>query len=149
MTPTSFPCLYILMRSDMASLNPGKAMAQATHAANECVFLIRKWAKAAEEKGKNYQKYDHFKKMQKMLESWEEDRGFGTCIVLDIGSEANLQEFVAAAGTAGLRAGITHDPSYPVRDGDVTHLIPVDTCGFVFGEKEECSKVLGSLPLYK
>ena len=28
------PVLYILMRSDMVSLNPGKAMAQAAHAAN-------------------------------------------------------------------------------------------------------------------
>ena len=28
------PVLYILMRTDMNSMNPGKAMAQASHASN-------------------------------------------------------------------------------------------------------------------
>ena len=32
-----FPVLYILMRNDMKSMNPGKAMAQASHASNAFV----------------------------------------------------------------------------------------------------------------
>ena len=31
------PLLYILMRNDMDSMNPGKAMAQASHASNQFV----------------------------------------------------------------------------------------------------------------
>ena len=31
------PVLYILMRTDMDSMNPGKAMAQASHASNAFV----------------------------------------------------------------------------------------------------------------
>ena len=34
--------LYILMRTDMDSLNPGKAMAQASHASNAFVY---RWGK--------------------------------------------------------------------------------------------------------
>lgn len=129
--------MYILMRSDMASLNPGKMAAQATHAANQCVYELRRLVQ------QSFDDYDQ------LFDAWEEQRGFGTCIVLDIGSEANLQKFVAASKEAGLLAGVTHDPSYPVRDGQVTHHIPVDTCGFVFGEKEDCQRVLGELPLYQ
>ena len=36
-TTESFPVLYILMRKDLKSMNPGKAMAQASHAANAFV----------------------------------------------------------------------------------------------------------------
>ena len=41
--------LYILMRTDMDSMNPGKAMAQASHASNTFVFrfgkenLVKQW----------------------------------------------------------------------------------------------------------
>jgi peptidyl-tRNA hydrolase len=143
----TYVCMYILMRSDMDSLkmSAGKTAAQATHAANQCVFELRNT------KPSKY--HDHLLDWEENrgfdLLDWEENRGFGTCIVLDIGSEASLQEFVSASKAAGLFAGITHDPTYPVRDGEVTHLIPVNTCGFVFGVKEDCLKVLGTLPLYK
>jgi hypothetical protein len=42
-------------------------------------------------------------------------------------------------------AGIIHDPTYPLRDGMITHLIPLDTMGFVFVSdrlKDELAKTL-------
>ena len=44
---------------------------------------------------------------------------------------------------------IVHDPEYPLRDGEVTHLIRLDTCAFVFGPRaglRECA-VFAALPL--
>ena len=60
------------------------------------------------------------------------DQGFGTVLTLDAGDIGKVREIVDAAFKHGFPAGIVHDPSYPVRDGAVTHLIPLDTCGWVF-----------------
>lgn len=110
------PILYILMRSDLDSMNPGKAMAQACHAANQFVF----------ENGANAE-----------VIAWTEQtpQGFGTTIVLDADDEATMRRYLVTADAEGYRCGITHDPSYPVRDGKVTHLVPLDTCGFIFSPK--------------
>lgn len=125
--------LYVLMRNDLASMNAGKAVAQGTHAANQCVFEI--------ENGSN-------ESLKAMLENWqmETGHGFGTCIVLGVnGSE--LYETVENAKKYGFHAGITHDPSYPLMDGQVCHLIPLDTCGFVFGDKDDLSIFLSNFNL--
>lgn len=124
----SYPVLYILMRSDMASMNPGKGMAQATHAANQFTFEME-------------QHLDDSRRSLESLfapqsaedyDSWREDRGFGTVIVLDCHNENNLCHAISKSISEGYAAGITHDPSYPVRDGEVIHLVPVNTCGYVF-----------------
>lgn len=105
------PVLYILMRTDMDSMNPGKGMAQAAHAANQ---------------------FAHFASGLG-FDAWVDQGGtFGTTIVLAVASERDLKKRVKAATDHGFEAGIVHDSTYPVRDGDVTHLIPVDTCGWVF-----------------
>jgi peptidyl-tRNA hydrolase len=103
------------MRTDLDSLNPGKAMAQAAHAANQFAF---------EFKGNEF------------LERWEAETGFGfgTTIVLAIEDEADLNYYTSYAEDMGLPNGITHDPSYPIRDGKVTHLLPLDTCGYIFSD---------------
>lgn len=67
--------LYILMRTDMDSMNPGKACAQAAHAANAFVDFM------------------HFSGLttattEKLCNEWREQTGlgFGTTIVLNAGT---------------------------------------------------------------
>jgi peptidyl-tRNA hydrolase len=105
--------LYILMRTDLASMNSGKGMAQAAHAANA---FIHEWQCA------------------EGIDIWqaETSQGFGTTITLSVPSKSALVDMVAIADALGYPSGLVHDPSYPVRDGQVTHLVPVDTCGYVF-----------------
>ena len=43
------PVLYILMRTDMDSMNPGKAMAQASHASNQFVAEYQEHAGCSKE----------------------------------------------------------------------------------------------------
>jgi peptidyl-tRNA hydrolase len=123
--------LYILVRNDLESLTPGKMCAQVSHAANQCVYEIRK---SGDQHSNN------------LLNAWQEDRGFGTCIVLSA-ELAEIYKVVQQAKTHSHVSGITHDPSYPLRDGNFTHLIPVDTCAFVFGKKENLEPFLSHLPL--
>ncbi len=127
-------CLYILMRNDLASLGAGgKSCAQATHAANQCVYEGRRKPDAD---------------LHEMLGQWEQETGvgFGTCIVLSV-NEAQMRWIVELSGKHGHHAGITHDPGYPLRDGATTHHIPLDTCGYVFGRKPMLEPFLGDLDL--
>jgi peptidyl-tRNA hydrolase len=108
------PTLYILMRTDMESMNPGKAMAQAAHAANAFIKNARDNGSATDD--------------------WEDstDQGFGTTITLAVNSEVELRQAAHRASLDGFRADVVRDPTYPVRDGKVTHLVPVDTCAYVY-----------------
>lgn len=120
--------LYILMRTDLASLNPGKACAQATHAANQCV---------AEATGVAAQQ----------IGEWSGARGFGTCIVVAIRDPDDMRAIVRAAKGASIHAGVTHDPEYPLLDGDFMHIIPLDTCAYLFGYREMLDPFVGHLSL--
>ena len=125
--------LYILMRSDMKSMNPGKAMAQAAHAANHLVY--KAGMDAVE---------------QKRVNLWlGQAGGFGTTIVLDVGNEETLLKYMAKLTNLNETiCGITLDPTYPLIDGDCLHLIPVSTCGYVFGYKNDLEPHLQGLSLY-
>jgi len=118
------------MRTDLASMNPGKAMAQASHASNQFVDTLPEDA---------YEMYDQ----------WLQCNGFGTVLVLGVTSE-QMFEAVGNAELAKFQSDIVHDPSYPLRDGDTTHYIPLDTCGYVFGDKDDPSlqKILGNFELH-
>lgn len=124
--------LYILMRQDMQSMNPGKAVAQGAHAANQMVFTLDR------------ERETHMG----WLDEWQGSTpgGFGTTITLDVPGRA-LNAVVEWAKTLGLHAGVTHDPTYPLKDGDTFHLIPVDTCGFVFGPKNWCQAAVRDFKL--
>lgn len=126
--------LYILMRTDMASLNPGKACAQASHAANQCVNEIL--SKSGD------------RELLSLLRRWERDtgHGFGTCIVLDV-NESAMRGIVHLAVEKGLHANIVNDPTYPIVDGATVHKLSVDTCGFVFGPKSKADPILQHFPL--
>lgn len=131
--------LYILMRNDVRSLVgtewvrlAGKACAQASHAANQMVF-----------EGK-HSKNPEFKTL---IEEWsKEANGFGTCIVLGA-NEQQMREIIQNVKNAGFHANITHDPTYPLNDGETVHLIPLDTCAYIFGHKGELQLFLEGLSL--
>jgi peptidyl-tRNA hydrolase len=126
--------LYILVRNDLKSLNPGKMAAQVSHAANQFAYEVStgEW--------NTHDRID--------LKDWQGERGFGKCIVLD----AAINEIIILIDKTishNIVSGITHDHSYPVKDGKVTHLIPLDTCAFIFGEKDMLVPYVGCLKLRK
>lgn len=126
--------LYILMRTDLDSLNPGKAMAQANHAFGALRKAIR---------SNVVRQVDYIQ--------WQEttSQNFGTVIVLG-GHEGGIQAALDDIRRLKLPvvAGWVHDPTYPIRDGAVTHLIPLNTCAFVFGTKAECEDACGWFDLH-
>jgi peptidyl-tRNA hydrolase len=117
--------LYILMRDDLDSMNPGKAMAQASHASNAFVYG-RKLMRHGSPVNEN------------LYQSWETEthQGFGTVLVLAV-NQAEMEQAVTVAKIAELETGIVHDPTYPMQDGETCHFIPLDTCAYVFGDKED------------
>lgn len=148
---TYMPFLYILMRTDLESMNPGKAVAQGAHAANQFVHEVEKCRDDIDgasiqgtpkdvfpEEFENIEMYDYW--------ATRTGDGFGTTICLGV-NEDQLKRIVAAGQTAGMISNVTHDPSYPLRDGDVTHFLPLDTCGFIFGDKDELKILLGQFNL--
>jgi hypothetical protein len=127
--------LYILMRTDLASLNPGKAMAQANHAFGALKQRIR----------------SNIVRQPDYL-AWQQQtaQDFGTAIILG-GDEGGIQAALDSIHRLKLPvvAGWVHDPTYPVRDGDATHLVPLNTCAFVFGTKAECADVCSWFELHE
>ncbi len=135
------PFLYILMRTDLESMNPGKAVAQGAHAANQFVHHVefyRTMVPTPDHMIKNIGLYDYWQSRT--------DQGFGTTICLDVNADM-LYRVTEGAKSMNLIAGVTHDPSYPLRDGDVTHFIPLDSCGYVFGDQDELRILLGQFNL--
>ena len=106
--------LYILMRTDMASGTPGKMMAQASHASNAFV-------KRAFDVGED-------------ISGWtnQTDQGFGTVIVLDGGNINDIRNSIDILYRNGYVCDVLLDPTYPLVDGNYTHLIPVETCAYVY-----------------
>jgi hypothetical protein len=113
------------MRNDMDSLNPGKACAQAAHAANEAVAYANSYANdilhdwfAAKEDGSQIE--------------------FGTTIVLE-GSENEILNELADTihhKNAIISSSVTIDPTYPIKDGQVMHHFPVMTCAWAWVETD-------------
>ena len=88
------PRLYIIMREDIADMNPGKGMAQAAHAQAD-------FDTYAESRYTN----DEFREAHL---SWSEDRTFGVTLVLS----ATLTE-MNNIRTNILHSDLTVDPTYP------------------------------------
>lgn len=128
--------LYILMRTDLDSMNPGKGMAQASHAYGALKKAMRV----------NLPMQQHFL-------SWmsQTDQEFGTTLVLG-GSEGEINFALAQCKRWLVRkevvSGWVHDPTYPIRDGKVTHLMPMNTCAFIFGNQEDIKHVTRHLNLH-
>lgn len=135
--------LYILMRNDLASMNAGKAMAQASHASNAFVQHFHAYA----------QKYNSTVVHEEIeistmhgFNEWENStqQGFGTVLVLE-GRMNDVSPIVNIFKSMGYVAGVVHDPTYPLLDGEVVHHVPLDTCAYVFvpsKEKDEFANTL-------
>jgi peptidyl-tRNA hydrolase len=119
------PILFILMRSDLESMNPGKAMAQAAHAATAFERKIHGIMRDDDEDSN----------IENLYNEWRNStsQGFGTKVVLDAIDEAGISGilFDAMYNKVPVHDTIL-DPTYPLRDGKVTHYIPLVTCGYVF-----------------
>jgi hypothetical protein len=134
------PVLYILMRTDLESMNPGKAIAQGSHAANMAVGYVRKWNNSLQ---------------MKLLAEWEAstDDLFGTVLVLDGGTMDNINDLISEIsvkdGAFDTVSGIVFDPTYPIRDGKACHHIPLTTCAWVFTRVgSTAQKILSKLDLH-
>lgn len=134
-TPATNPVLYILMRNDMDSLNPGKMVAQGAHAANQfTAFMDRQFDQSTDSTCAMYHEW------------LEQGKDFGTTICLGVDG-ATLSGVVQFLRRAGFPAEVTHDPSYPLSDGRTLHLLPLDTCGFAFGDKDALRPILSQFGL--
>ncbi len=128
------PVLYILARREIDSLNPGKLAAQACHAANMAQTFCTQTSPTPTK---------HQSALRELWREWAGDRGFGTTICLETPIDV-LQKMADDVGNRLFNwddnkpfvYGVVTDPSYPLRDGSVTHLFPLITCGFVFGDKD-------------
>lgn len=125
--------LYILCRQDIGSManNAGLLAAQATHSSNQMVF-----------EGFRYGTQE----VLDLINEWQAQtgKGFGTAITLSV-DDKTLKQKIHLAQLSGIHAAITHDPTFPVRDGKVIHLVPVDTCGYILGRKGDCFDIVGDL----
>lgn len=110
------PRLYIMMRNDLVDLNPGKAMSQAAHAANQFIHSCSPNA---------YQKIQYVREWQ------DQAQGFGTTIVLSA-SKSQIQQIIPLAISEGYLADFTFDTSYPIKDGNDTITVNAMTCAYVF-----------------
>lgn len=117
------PTLYILMRDDLDSLNPGKAIAQATHATNQFEMLAAT-------------RDDYV--FTKALAVWRDGRDFGRCLTV-AAKPHQIDEMIGVLDDDDCRmdGDVVIDPTYPITDGEVTHTLELMTCGWVFFWEDE------------
>jgi peptidyl-tRNA hydrolase len=138
--PVKDPYLYILMRDDLASLNPGKAVAQGSHATLQFAFdLLRRKAAVTDNSAATFVERTQFL----LFDQWQTStpQGFGNTITKGVKGD-QLHPITQAVMRMGLFAGVTNDPSYPLQDGATLHLLSLNTCGYVFGDKSELDILL-------
>lgn len=140
--------LYILMRNDLPSMTTGRAMAQASHAANA---FIQRYGK------------------RKDVLAWQKEtkQGFGTAIVLS----ASLPQMKEICFNLSEPYEFVVDPEYGVKintellelinpkkilskntivsdDGSVVIFKEEITCAYIFGDKDGLAPILGHLKLH-
>lgn len=144
--------LYILMRNDMPSMNPGKAMAQAAHASNQ---FVKECPPSA----------------RRSLKEWQEDRGFGTTVVLGVDIDT-LARVSSRAAYLNEPQGLVYDKTYPfIVNSEIAPLISHNTltapsifkdngqvvmfrneitCGYIFIREDSPNQLelVGDLPLH-
>ena len=147
----TLPVLYILMRNDLNSLTPGKAMAQSSHASNAFVKHIERHTQNINAQS-NIKTKDH--DIIRSFRDWEfcTAQGFGTVLVLEAPMR-EIQPRVDMFKSMGYIADIVFDPTYPIVDGAIVHHIPIDTCAYVFVTDKDTDMIaktlLCSFPLHK
>ena len=151
------------MRTDLPSLNSGKAMAQASHASNAFIH----------DATKSFTKNDKMKgPCQRGVEEWQSEttQGFGTVIVLSANYKQLFDVFESLPVPEGMLLNLITDPTYPyIVNNEIAALIdpklhtvdPIPkndgttvlhrkeiTCGYIFGTKDVCKPIIGHLPLH-
>lgn len=117
---TNTPKLYILARTDLASLTGGRLAAQAAHAAHLFATKVTDAIVA-----------DENSEVSNAFSEWEgQGGGYGTVIVLDGTDIETIRTVVWTVGETF--AGMVRDTSYPAVDGDVVVLTDIETVGYVF-----------------
>jgi len=115
------PTLYIIMRSDIPDMNPGKAMAQAAHAQSDFDAKMLEVAKNPEVEASR-------KELLLDYAEWTEDRNFGRTIVVSA-----TEDEIDRISYAGKVAGFTVDPTYPWRNYWKEVFVTDEvTCGWIF-----------------
>ena len=130
------PTLYIIMRSDIACMNPGKAIAQGSHATSD----FHQWIDTIKSQR------DRYGELLDQYETWREDRSFGRVLVL----EATFDQLADVVSKNDF-AGMTLDPTYPYHNhyGDV-FLAEEITCGWCFiCDETTPSELLTQLKLHR
>ncbi len=128
---------YVLMRTDLASMNPGKAMAQSHHNYGALKRAVRGSGDA---------------ELKKQYLEWQETsyQDFGTVIVLG-GNEYDIRDAMEYAQRIKARVvcGWVRDDSYPILDGDTVHEVRLNTNAFVFGTKQDCHDIIKTFSLHE
>ena len=140
------PALYILMRTDMASLADGKSDAHAGHAASAFAYFY--WTQLLEQAMASKQP-EH--RDTEGMKAWHcaTPQGFGTKLTMAV-DEFAMRKIVANALALGFQAEVVNDPEYPLLDGNTVHLFSCDTCGYVFVPDKDApvaTMLLGGLSL--
>lgn len=157
MSDTATPYLYLLMRNDLHSMNPGKACAHSAHAANLFTYDMPKWFRQTSSTPV-IQNYWHWVKSA---------NGFGTTIT-KTGTLKEIQTAVAIVQSLGHPAALVVDPSYPyvlhreyadlivhpeeyppvpIGDGMMRCFRSEVTAAYAFGFRDHLWPALGFLPL--
>lgn len=131
--------LYVWIRSDLASMTPGKACAQVAHAASQAAgfynrnnqedqWVYKRWEDSAATEARPGSKFaaDAFEK-------------FGTTIVLDGVDDITLEELYYITLPTEQCAddfGIVVDPTYPLKDGKKLLFVEMLTCVWMFADAD-------------
>jgi peptidyl-tRNA hydrolase len=140
--------LYILMRNDIASMNPGKAMAQASHASNAFIHQTDAYIRSFVNRGVMIEDLNRY------VNEWQNETsyGFGTVLVLE-GRMSEFKPIVRTFQALEYMADVITDPTYPIVDGEIVHHVNLETCAYVFVPDKEndhtASALLRRFPLHK
>ena len=167
----TFPVLYILVRTDLDSLNPGKLGAQTSHASNAFLHQWKRLCENMDDAGANYTGFEPIVNTHELINDWQNqtNQGFGTVLTL-AATMSQMQFTVGAAERGGLLSGMVMDDTYPilvarelgeflkatypdglvVGDGGRYVTIPLEACAYVFADKNDpyTSMLLGGYKLH-
>lgn len=149
--------LYVWVRSDLASLTPGKCAAQVAHAASQAAYNAYRLDEAeSTDLVIGYRTWEYSPRTEQNPDSKHPAHvfmGFGTTIVLDgINPDTMDKLFYDSFNRAGISkdaCGIVVDPSYPISDGLVTHTIEAMTCVWAFLDNNVKYPFLSKFDLYQ
>ena len=129
------PVLVIVVRDDLDSMSPGRAIAQGSHATSEFhehMFRL--------EDGQHDAKA--------LFKKWQDGLDFGTTLVFQANAKKMSKVYLAAVESEVPAYGETIDPTYSVRDGSTTHKLSVQTCAWFFTGRKQAEMLTRDLSLF-